>query len=91
MSASTTAASAPDLAQTEFQDNRMAKFIAIYGTIALLAATAAGIIAGMKRRDYSFWAAWTLLFPPFLIALLLLPKSTGTRPISPRESDDYDH
>jgi hypothetical protein len=73
------------------QDHGMAKFIAIYGTIAFLAATAAGIIAGMKRRDYSFWAAWTLLFPPFIIVLLLLPKFTGVRPTSPRDGDDYEH
>ena len=69
----------------------MAKFIAIYGSISLLAAFLAGIIAGWKGRDYSFWAAWTLLFPPFIIALLLLPKNTGPRmPRRAPENDDYD-
>lgn len=67
----------------------MANFIAIYGTIAIVSGFAAAILAGMKRRDYSFWAAWTVIFPPFLIALILLPKNTGPRPVrAPLDSDD---
>ncbi len=61
----------------------MATFIAIYGCVALLASVLAGIIAGIKRRDASFWAAWTLLFPPMLIMLAFMPKNTGPRPRRP--------
>lgn len=67
----------------------MAKYIAIYGTIAIVAAVAAAIIAGFKRRDYSYWASITLLFPPLLFVLMLIPKNTGPRPVrAPLDSED---
>jgi hypothetical protein len=57
----------------------MAKFVAVYGTIAFIAAIVAAVIAGFKRRDYSYWATVTLLFPPMLAVLLIMPKSGGLR------------
>lgn len=69
----------------------MAKFVAIYGSIALIAAVLAAIVAGLfKRRDPSYWATVTLLFPPMLIVLFMMAKNTGQR--SRRESlDDEEH
>lgn len=68
----------------------MANWIAIYGSAAIVAALVAAIVAGMKRRDYSFWAASTLLFPPLLIVLVLLPKNAGPRPVrAPLDADDH--
>jgi hypothetical protein len=62
----------------------MAKIIAIWGVLAIAAALLAGIVAGLKRRDYSFWAAWSFLVPPVLLVLLLLPANKGERPRRPR-------
>ena len=58
----------------------MAKVIAIWGIVAIASALLAGIIAGMKRRDHSFWAAWSFLFPPMLLILLIMPTNRGPRP-----------
>jgi hypothetical protein len=57
----------------------MAKFIAVYGSIAFIAAIVAAVIAAIKRRDYSYWATVTLLFPPMLAVLLIMPKNGGPR------------
>ena len=57
----------------------MAKVIAIWGVVAIGSAIIAGIVAGMKRRDHSFWAAWSFLFPPMLLILLLMPSYKGPR------------
>lgn len=68
----------------------IANWIAIYGSIAIVAAVAAAVLAGVKRRDYSFWAASTLLFPPLLIVLVMLPKNLGARPVrAPIDNDDH--
>jgi hypothetical protein len=61
----------------------MVKIIAIWGVVALLAAFLAGVIAGIKRRDHSFWAAWSFLFPPMLLLLLVMPSNKGPRPRRP--------
>jgi Na+/melibiose symporter-like transporter len=58
----------------------MAKFIAIYGGIALAATLLAWIVALFKRRDWSYWMTMTLFFPPALIMLVLMPKNSGPRP-----------
>jgi hypothetical protein len=58
----------------------MAKVIAIWGIVAIASAILAGIVAGMKRRDHSFWAAWSFLFPPMLLVLLLTRGNRGPRP-----------
>lgn len=60
--------------------NFMATFIAIYGSVALLAAILGGIIAAVKRRDVSYWATVILLFPPAILILLLMQSNRGPRP-----------
>ena len=57
----------------------MAKVIAIWGVVAIACAIVAGIVAGVKRRDHSFWAAWSFLVPPMLLVLLLMPSNKGPR------------
>jgi hypothetical protein len=57
----------------------MPKTIAIWGLVAVASAIAAGIVAGVKRRDHSFWAAWSFLVPPMLLVLLLMPSNKGPR------------
>jgi hypothetical protein len=56
------------------------KYIAIWGITAFLAAILAGLLAGVKRRDHSFWAAWSFIAPPMLLVLLCLPKNHGPKP-----------
>jgi len=57
----------------------MVKWIVIWGAVAIGSAIAAGLLAGVKRRDHSFWAAWSFLFPPMLLILLVLPKNQGPK------------
>jgi hypothetical protein len=61
----------------------MPKVIAIWGLVAIASAIIAGIVAGTKRRNHSFWAAWSFLFPPMLLVLLLMPSNKGPRPHRP--------
>lgn len=57
----------------------MLKWIAIWGVVAIGSAVAAGVLASIKRRDHSFWAAWAFVLPPMLLVLLLLPKNQGPK------------
>ena len=57
--------------------------IVTWGVAAVGSGILAGILAGVKRRDHSFWAAWSFLFPPMLLILLLLPKNQGPKPRRP--------
>jgi len=59
------------------------KVIAIWGLVAVASATAAGIVAAMRNRDHSWWAAWSFFFPPMVILLLLMPRNAGPRPRRP--------
>jgi hypothetical protein len=61
----------------------MVKFIAIWGVVSIASAFLAGVLAGMKRRDHSFWAAWSFLFPPMLLLILIMPVNKGPRPRRP--------
>jgi hypothetical protein len=61
----------------------MPTVIAIWGIVSIASAVIAGIVAGTKRRDHSFWAAWSFLFPPMLLVLLLMPTNKGPRPRKP--------
>lgn len=63
-------------------------WIALWGVIALSSTVAGGIIAYVKRRDHSFWAAWCFIFPPMLIVLVML-ASNRQRSV-PRRLDDED-
>jgi hypothetical protein len=58
----------------------MVKVIAIWGVVAIASALIAGILAGIKRRDHSFWAAWSFMVPPMLLILLVMPTNKGPRP-----------
>ena len=61
----------------------MATVIAIWGVVAIASAIVAGIVASVKLRDHSFWAAWSFLVPPMLLILLLMPSNKGARPRRP--------
>lgn len=62
------------------------KWIAIWGVTAIAAAVAAAILAGVKNRNYSSWAAWCFVLPPLLVVLILLPAYKGILP--PRRTLD---
>ena len=69
----------------------MMGWIAIWGLIAVVAAVLAGIVAGIKNRDYSFWIAWCLILPPLLVFLAMLPRHSGERPRRPSLDDQERH
>ena len=58
-------------------------WIAIWGVTAVSAAALAGLLAGAKNRDYSFWMAWCFLIPPLVLWLAMLPRLSGPRPRRP--------
>jgi hypothetical protein len=74
---------APSLRAPHTEKNRMPTVIAIWGVVAIASAIIGGIVAGTKRRNHSFWAAWSFLFPPILLVLLLMPTNKGPRPRQP--------
>ena len=57
--------------------------IVVWGLIAIGSAALAGVLAGVKNREYSFWMSWCFLVPPLVLFLLLLPKLPGPRPRRP--------
>jgi hypothetical protein len=57
--------------------------IVVWGLIALASGAIAGVLAGVKNRDYSFWIAWCFVLPPLVLFLLLLPRFQGPRPRRP--------
>ncbi len=61
----------------------MVRIIAIWGLTAIACSLIALLVAGIKRRDHSFWAAWSFMFPPMLLVLLLMPANQGPRPRRP--------
>jgi hypothetical protein len=61
----------------------MVSVIAYWGIAAVVSALLAAVLAGIKRRDHSFWAAWSFLFPPMLLILLFMPTNRGPRPRRP--------
>lgn len=66
------------------------KWIAIWGMLALASSIAGGILAGVRNRDHSSWAAWCFVFPPALLLLIMLPAYKGVR-LARRDPDDDDH
>jgi hypothetical protein len=48
--------------------------IVIWGATAFAAAALAGVLAGVKNRDYSFWMGWCFILPPLVLFLLFLPR-----------------
>ncbi len=57
----------------------MVQVVVYWGLTALASMVIGGLLAGLKKRDYSFWMAWSFLFPPAVILLLVLP-SLSRRP-----------
>lgn len=70
------------------ESNGAVVFITYIGLIMMISAVAGAILAGIKNRDYSFWIAWTFLFPPSLLVLVVLPKLKGPRPRRPTIADE---
>ncbi len=66
----------------------MVEYIVIWAGIAFAIMVMAGILAGVKNRDYSFWMAWGFLFPPSILLLAILPTRKGPRPRRP-PADDF--
>ena len=52
----------------------MVHWVVVWGITAIAATAIAGLLAGVKRRDYSFWMGWSFVFPPLILVLLLMPK-----------------
>ncbi|MGI9410888.1 MAG: hypothetical protein ACR2OV_12495 [Hyphomicrobiaceae bacterium] len=50
------------------------------GATMIVSAIIAGVLAGFKNRDVSFWVAWSFLFPPMAVVLAFMPRVTGRRP-----------
>ncbi len=65
------------------------KYIVIWGLTAIAASLLAGIVAGIKNRDVSYWMGWSFVLPPMVIALFLIPALKQPRP-APRSDDDDD-
>ena len=57
----------------------MVRVIAVWGIVAIVSSILAAVVAGMKGRDHSFWAAWSFLFPPMLLILLVMPSNKRPR------------
>lgn len=55
-------------------------WFAAWGVTAIVCAAIAGVLAGAKNRDYSFWIGWTFVLPPLVVVLALLPRHIGPRP-----------
>jgi len=66
------------------------KYIALWGLVSVSAAVAAGILAAVRNRDHSWWAAWSFVFPPMVFVLLLLPRNKNPLPRRP-SLDEEDH
>jgi len=66
-------------------------WIVAWGVVATGSAALAGILAGMKNRDYSFWMGWSFLFPPMVIILAFLPAYKGRRPTRPSLDEEDKH
>lgn len=63
------------------------QWIVIWGVTAIAAAALAAVFAGYKNRDLSHWIAWSFLFPPIVLWLMLMPRHQGARPRQPKLDD----
>lgn len=59
------------------------QIIATWGVLAIAAMVVAGVLAGVKNRNYSSWMAWAFLVPPAIVLFALLPRLQGPRPRNP--------
>lgn len=68
----------------------MPEIIVAWGACAISASLLAGLLAGVKNRDYAWWMAWCFIVPPLVLVLLLMPRHRGPRPRPPRLDEDDD-
>src|SRR5262245_39965244 len=54
--------------------------VVTWAAVAITCAVLAGIVAGIKNRDYSFWITMSFLVPPAVLVVLLLPKRSEPPP-----------
>lgn len=66
----------------------MVQGVVIWGAVAFGAMALAGVLAGIKNRDVSFWMGWSFIVPPMVLILVLLPKNQGPRPRRPSLDDE---
>lgn len=67
------------------------QIIVAWGLTAIVVSIIAGLLAGFKNRDYSFWMAWSFILPPMIIVLAFLPRHMGERPKRRSLDDDDRH
>ena len=63
-------------------------YIVVWGFVSIAASLLAGIVAGVKNRDVSYWMGWCFVLPPMIVALLLLSGLKEPRPKRPSDADD---
>ncbi|MEM7775816.1 MAG: hypothetical protein AAF732_09415 [Pseudomonadota bacterium] len=61
----------------------MVEGIVIWGVVILIAGITGAFVASSKNRDWSAWTAWSIIFPPSLLVLFLLPRNRGPAPRRP--------
>ncbi len=66
----------------------MPEIIVVWGFAAIICSAFAGLLAGVKNRDYSRWMAWCFVLPPLVLVLLLMPTYKGPRPRPPSLDQD---
>ncbi len=54
----------------------MPMVITVWGATALISGILGFLLASAKRRSADFWTAVSFLFPPSLLALLMLPRAS---------------
>lgn len=54
----------------------MPMVITVWGATALISGFLGFLLASAKRRSADFWTAISFLFPPSLIAVLMLPRAS---------------
>jgi hypothetical protein len=65
------------------------KAIVFWAVAGVVSAVVAGILAEAKRRNVSYWAAWSFLVPVIpLVILAFVPKNTGERTRPARLDDE---
>ncbi len=57
--------------------------IVVWGLTAVAGFSLAGVLAGIKNRDLSFWMSWCFLVPPLVVILAFFPRLQGPRPRRP--------
>jgi len=64
------------------------KWIAIWGVVSLASSLLAGLLAGVKNRDWSSWMAWSFILPPLMLIVLVMPRNKGPRPRRPSVDEE---